>query len=439
MIKKVKLKVTNNVGFDIGTKLFTPYLNEILLEHGLSIESLEIEGLSNRIIKDDLLNILNLLPNLEYLSITDLLNDSTSRTMNIPEQEKVVNLLKLKKLKLNFCDSQIAGIFNALSPGVLETLELTNIFIYSGFLDQMFHQQWNINKLRIDYGMVDPATNFYYGKKLEDCQDKFNLIKNQETKWKIPTDHLQLTHLRLKEFVLEKDNESEMFKNAIKNQYQLVSLDLDDTVIKEATLGAICNLKQLECLRFRVEFFNHEALLQLKRMHVLRELSIINSNTFHDDYMKTIRFLRLPSLLKLNLELTDFDCNDEYLVAISQNLPNLGTLKIRVALTNSTINTILKSFRQLKVLKLITYGSPEDFNTNSLSKESFKNIKLRKLEMVGDVTMPNNLIRTLSSNFCNLKKIKLSFKNCPIEEVNQEVRKYCPKIRYLKIKDSDNE
>lgn len=92
--------MTNNVGFDVGTTLFTPYLIEILLEHGLSIESLEIEGLSNRIIKDDLLNILNLLPNLEYLSITDLLNDSTSRTMNMPEQEKVVNLLKLKELKI---------------------------------------------------------------------------------------------------------------------------------------------------------------------------------------------------------------------------------------------------------------------------------------------------------------------------------------------------
>lgn len=155
----------------------------------------------------------------------------------------------------------------------------------SGFLDQMFHQQWNINKLRIDYGMVDPSTNFYYGEKLKDCQAKFNLIKNQETKWKIPTDHLQLTHLRSKEFLLEKDNEPEMFTKAIKNQYQLVSLDLDDTVIKEATLGAICNLKQLECLRFRVEFFNHEALLHLKRMQVIRELSTINSNTFDDDYM----------------------------------------------------------------------------------------------------------------------------------------------------------
>lgn len=170
MIKKVKLKVTKS-SFDIVTKLFTPYLKEILLEHGLSIESLEIEGFSNRIIKGDLLNILNLLPNLEYLSITDLLNDSTSRNVQIPAQDQVIHLLKLKQLKLNFCDSQIAGVFNTLSPGVLEILELTNIFIFSGFLDQMFHQQWNINKLRIDYGMVDPSTNIYYGDKLEDCQD----------------------------------------------------------------------------------------------------------------------------------------------------------------------------------------------------------------------------------------------------------------------------
>ncbi|CAO1361511.1 unnamed protein product [Diamesa hyperborea] len=433
MIKKVKLKLTKSV-FDVGIKLFTPYLKEILLEHGLSIESLEIEGLSNRIIKDDLLNILNMLPNLEYLSITDLLNDSTSRNIKIPLQEEVVNLLMLKELKLNFCDSQIAGIFNDLSPGVLEILELTNIFIYSGFLDRMFHQQWNINKLRIDYGMIDPSTNIYYGDKLEDCQDKFNLIKDQETKWNIPTDHFHLTHLRLKEFVLEKDNESEMFINSIKNQHHLVSLDLDDTVIKEATLGAICNLKQLECLRFRVEFFNHEGLLHLKSISGIRELTIINSNTFDDDYMKTISYLRLPSLLKLNLELTELDSNDEYLVRISDNLPSLRTLKIRVALRSSTIITILTSFQQLKVLKLITYGSPADFNTNFLSNVKCKNTKLRKLEIAGDIIKPNNLITTISNNFSNLKKLKLSFKECPTEEVIQEVRKSCHKIKFIKIK-----
>lgn len=260
-----------------------------------------------------------------------------------------------------------------------------------------------------------------------------------KTKWKIPIDHLQLTHLRLKEFVLEKDNESEMFANSIKNQYQLVSLDLDDTVIKEATLVAICNLKQLECLRFRVEFFNHEALLHLKTISGLRELSIINSNTFDGDYMKTISFLLLPSLLKLNFELTELDCNDEYLVGLSQNLPNLRSLKIRVALRNSTINTILKSFRQLKVLKLITYKAPADFNTSFLSNENYKNTKLRKLEIAGDIIILNNLIKTLSSNFCNMEKIKLSFRACPIEEVIQEVRKFCHKIKFINIKDSDNE
>lgn len=335
-----------------------------------------------------IVELLNLLPNLEYLQFT-----SWNKTFVGDAPENGVNLPNLKIVEITEC-----GNF------ILQFLATT---------------------------LPDNTVESFKEERVQDCDANFSaFIAKQQAIKSLDISGMNfktfepLQSLQLKKFraVIHKSEENhatqvEFLKSVLASQSSLTSLDLlDDSAyshsfVNDAIFAEISKLVNLETLIISVDGISQisgfEALTKLKNVHlktnrdsalgVLKELAAIG----HD------------SIERLTLNLWTFEIPAETYEAFGANFKNLKSLKITLG-TRHKVNFFARALPNVEELS-IKFGEanhPVEFQEAFESGTGIVNSSLKSLDLNfwGSEMIDSTGFFEMLSMFPNVEKVKISSK-----------------------------
>lgn len=355
-------------------------LTAIFLKFKQSIKKIALKYAA--INEASLLKILNMLPNLEDITIdVSLINSS----MN--SQQK---LSQLKNVKSFTCKVEAARILFELPNDVVTKLSFTSVLKDSlpsvTLLQDIFDKQRNIEELNFDPEKVDPAS---------------------------------LELLKLKKLRLASSSNSLAI---LENQQNLKSLNLQEPVTNEEFVK-ICGFQKLESLSIKVKNVDPNSLTKLNKVQSLKELTltldrVYSVNAFCD--------IALSKLEKLELNFMCDTNTQAFIENFPTNFPSLKHLK----LTFADIKAI-ESLLQNKNLQSLDINKITSSENAELPPPTIKHKNLKELKIGHEFSQ--YLIDFISNCLPNLEKLLLC--NNLINDMNtlHHVMLSCKRLTHISI------
>lgn len=365
------------------------------------VSKFELEDSS--VSKNNLIQILQTLPNLEFLSLKWVEGKVKGKIDLVSVVE--LNLNRLTELFIMGCGASIINIFNKLPQDILKD------FTFCGrnktiIMNECFQRQTKIK-------------NLFIGAQSIKCD-------------KLPIDNLQLRKLKLD---IRFDDEH-IVRNAIRHQKLLTNLDLTKNKINDETFKEVCDMCHLEDLHLRIDLITKYQLKDISKLKKITELSIISKARPAKNDLEAISTIQIPLLKKLKLVLSNnLEIKECYLTRIASNFPNLQFLSIEGLIAVETIYILLKNFNKLEVLNI----SNTDYiyvgiDVSSLHGEGLANYNLKELTIENfNIPLKSKLIRKLSNNFTNLEKLILFPDNNMTSNIIRKFLKRFKKLSYFEI------
>lgn len=205
----------------------------------------------------------------------------------------------------------------------------------------------------------------------------------------------------------------------------------------------------------------------LQNLQTLKELELKTNKDETVEFFKDFSKLRFEKLEKLTLNLFYFDIPEEVYQAMSQNLPNLKSLRVTLGNRHS-INFFARTFPQIEELhvrfgssnnhltfnqalernskdvqrnlKKIEFSFQGDSKTNIDDFSAFLNIfpNLESLDISTDFSYSTELFAKIDENLNNLKSLKLSsisidsYETFPVETSNA-MKNLAGKLKFIQI------
>lgn len=319
-------------------------LGEIFNRHGTNVT--EVEWKNNiELLESETIYTLNLLPNLEVLSLGFWLIKSDV----IPISERL-KLPKLKELKFSYCCKNTMKLFHRLPSGIISDLSIDHCDNIN--LTTLFATQSNICKLDI-------------------YEKNINLV---------PFKYLQLTHLSCGFWT----NEQEVFDQSflvdvLSQQTCLTHLDLQtrcNLKVDNEVFRIICRLRNLQTLRLNVDGISEsiQNITQLKNLNELKMLIEINS-----DVLQIFSLLQNHNLKRLDI-ISWSPVQLQALHQLAVNNPNLSSFSIEFA-DPIKVNFFIDNFKNLESLKIKFIDFTIDFEDCFIA-DGTQNKKLKDLKLI---------------------------------------------------------
>lgn len=325
------------------------------------------------------LHILTLAPNVEHLELQNLTiytDHQPSKKRRLCNNNKDLNLKKLKSLSISGCDKEFVGMINRLPVGVLTHLQISDTNWY--MVNDVLSRQLKIKDLKLKRisGDVGAMDNF----------DKLILESLELHGYKMNGDTVAAflsTQTGLKSATVTASAVDGQLMAALTNNVELEFLSLDVT---DTPLGFFAELRKLKKLKdLALQLYDEEGTTKL--MELVR---LDNSS---------IRGLRLNGLFSMPVDLCE---------ALAKSAPHLTLLHVCpiTFLNSAELDAIMKHFNFVEILKVNAMGKP-------LLGEAVHifNANLNELAIRGDVG-EDGLLHTpwltkLSASYPNLRKLNL--------------------------------
>lgn len=258
---------------------------------------------------------------LQCLSKVEELKFVNMRVFTSEMQPGILNLPKLRKLKIEECDFQTPVVLNSIPADVLHELAFSFEPNDKTRFQSFFNRQKNIKKLEI--------SNPYL----------------------ISFGHLQLEHLKISSGV--------DFVVTVGQQPNLRYLDFTAQVIDDKVFVAVTKLANLEVLRIRIEGVSITAFRTISNLTKLRELRLESHSEQDYGHLFELSITRCDNLEKLTLIYTGM-IPPVIFIQMSLNFSRLKAFEV----VNRSINivpTILEHFPLLEsILLAFPPSAPDD-------------------------------------------------------------------------------
>lgn len=334
---------------------------------------------------------LNLMPNLKEIYLSQI-DEEEVEDMEIVE----LSLNHLKYFYSSRCSERVLKIFNQLTPGVLQRIQLR---FYDEYLPEVNR---SIELFRNQHNVKDVWVNTRFVK----------LMNLKEMK---------LTSLRL--------HVSKISLNGIINgQSEMKSLNVGEGIFKNE-LKVICNeLTALEELDISVFETASCEFSELSKLSHLEKLKISFVNIENSTFNESLSVLENKNLLELEIYNNYCELEKSTACKLGLNCPQLEILSV----SNSTlniINPIIENCSNLKVLKLDS--KVEAVEEPFMFRDGLKHFNLKKLQLMGPKTCNEDFIKLINC-FDGLKKLKTSV------QLNYFHKKQIQHLRKEKVEISRN-
>lgn len=263
--------------------------------------------------ESQLIEMLNKLKNLETLTFYDVTYNSTEK------DDVQLNLPQLKSFTMQLCNLIIPRTIFRIPDNTLERLSINNCILDQRSVGRILTGQQRIKELEFDPYYVDSS-----------------LMAT-----------LQLSKLKL----MSKRNAISI----LKNQPNLLSLDLAKAHINDDEFLQICKAKRLKSLNLWVDRISYEILDNLMDLKELSELSL-NYDRLEVEYVFKLCTIFLPTVTTLKIEFPKLKILPENFIAIAVNCPNIRHLFIKCQ-SIGVIGILLQHFKNLRTL---TFGCDSD-------------------------------------------------------------------------------
>lgn len=385
---------------------------EILRRHGLLVATLSLEYVYLDSIAE-FAEILKCMPNLRQLII---LKTTVTSTADVPAEEHLPELTKLKTLQMSASDYSILKC--------LKTAKLTTIKI----LHSKSNHSMDCKDLEAFLKSQDKLTtlairSIFYNKSM--------LFRTTNLSTSMP---FQLTRLSLLYIHLEDDLQSapNNYKNLLKflepQAKTLMELELGHRFpgfVYQFVFAKMTNLKTLNVMMGQIpkqkEFFERLVVNRSINNLILKESPRRGSNSaqFYRDFLKCLP--NVTSLTVMN------ECSQEIFEVIAQTMKKLETLRVSYGTGFDGVK-----FANLNSL-LIEHEIEENFDWNQFTKA---NSRLAELTVGNDASSLNvNDIESITRN-TNLHRLTLGEGFEANKRFMEIIRKNCPDLKKLELPES---
>lgn len=314
-----------------------------------------------------LVSIMNLIPNVEQIILRNILVRNS-----YSDEFEVLDLHKLRKLEIDYCQFDTPEILNRIPADVLHELVFT---FESQGCQRFFNQQTKIKKLE--------------------------LFENEQIKF----DHLELEHLKISSGI--------DFVAMINQQPRLRYIDFAITWIDDSVFSALCQLKHLEVAKMLIEQVSCRVFKSLREIPHLKELRLDMHSSYDYGHLLELSMMHCVDLEKLTLLCTEHKIPEEIFIQMSLNFRNLRD----VQLINRSINVIRSFIEHFPNLESMLFdfctlsGENDDVLAISedLKHENLKQLVVTNINItnVNEVENTKQLLKLIS--VCpNLQRIMLS-------------------------------
>lgn len=325
-------------------------LIKVLKHFGKNVKHVEFYGVQ---FHRDVAELLNLLPNLEKLTLDYLKDDQIESSEGLE-----LKLPKLKEIVSAHCSRQVLEVFNALPPGVLETLEIAGQF------------RSELPELPL---------------KLEIFQNQHNL------KVLVIGDYLEninLTRMKLNFFDLQSHLE---FPRNIEGQDEIWYFKTFG-IYDPGLLKFICDeMKSLQHLDLGT--VNNQLCDEISELSSLKKLKKLKIQLSCCEKMFNESLTTFTSSSLTDLDLTCYFELAPFAVSqLGKNCPNLNKVKFGSPSKLNVVNDVIESFQNLKEL-VFSFKDKDHCHGNNEEEqedvdrynyqEGLKHAELTKLEIFG--------------------------------------------------------
>lgn len=346
----------------------TEKLKRILEKYRHDITSLSIYN--SKLPESQFIELLSVHANLEKLLLYDVSFSAT-------EKDNVqLYLPNLKSLNIQLCNIIISRTILRIPRDTLRCLSINNLVLDPQTIKRILNSQRLIKELEFDPYFIDPALT----KGL--VFTKLKLMSNRHI---IPI---------------------------IKDQSQLISLDLSKAHISDADFLEICRIKHLKILKLWIDKISCDLLENLEQISCLEELAI-NYERLEVEYIATLAKLCLNKLETLKIEFPKLKIFSENFIAISLNCPNVKKLVINCQ-SIGVIGTIIENFKQLQSLSFLC--DSDSVKVVNFPVNNFVNSNLKELYLYDDqfnnpakeqFQSTATILSLINQTMPNLKRLKI--------------------------------
>lgn len=339
-------------------------VEKILKKHQNNIISIEFSSCTMR--DYEFVSVIDVLTEVEELSLYDM---EFSETDNPIIDSKT--LCNISKIKFHLCNVKIPrAILPNISQNVIKNLIIETCIVDQTTLSTIFEKQHEISLLEFDPYYVNSSS---------------------------------LQHLKLQKLKLMCNRH---VRDILKDQIQVISLDLSRAHIGDEEFLRVCELQQLNVLRLWIDRISWENLENLNRLKHITELSL-NYDRLEIEYARILTNIELLNLRKLRLKFPRLKITEECLVAIARNMPKIEHFH----LSNQSIGIICVVLKYFKNLETFIVGCDSDscevvdFPVENFQQEKLKNLCIFNRFDQKKLKCQKSLFEVIN-NLRNLKKLK---------------------------------
>lgn len=363
-----------------------PVVIEVLKKFAENIDYLRVCG--GR--ATELIEAVELVPSAVHLELVFLSSYGDdyvppSKKARCDEKNDELDLLRLRKLKIERCEHQFLVMFNRLPADVLIELTLDQKSLCQ--LANLFRTQTNIKKLSIfnrdgKYTRDDPIIDAHL----------FDALQIESLEW-----HADLF-------------EHKNIRSILAKQISLKTLKLIGGEFGVDLLNVITSqLHKLETLSIAVSYIPVAAFKSISKLVNLKELTLQSDEEQSVERFKEFAKLDNSRITTINIQHCYYMSND-LINAMAKSLPNLKNVSFHCEFNINTFHTILKNFNYVEALHLSTFDIEFDTkdrkgNYTTLLKQGCENVMLTELKICYPISYTVKIIEKIAMDYPHLKKL----------------------------------
>jgi hypothetical protein len=339
-------------------------LVKVVRYFSFSITNIELSG---NVLSIEVLKLLNLIENVEKVSLLNIEN------CQIKAFDQQLNLNKLKEIFSSNCSENVLKIFNSLPAGVLHKIHLK-------FNNDM----------------------------LPDVNQSIELFKNQHNLkevW-VNSRFVQLMNLKIMKLTSLRLHATKVsLEGVVNGQNEITSLIVNEGLLKN-DLSLICiHLKSLKELDMSASETEISKFADISKLLNLKKLKISFPNSENSNFNESLSLITNESLVDLDIYSYHNELLEPTLTSIGLNCPRINKLKIQSRSTMNILNPIINYFPLLTELQL--NGLMEKVEKPFAFEACQYHQNLKKMTLNGPISENQNFIKLLQS-LLNLQELKTS-------------------------------
>ncbi|KAG4071729.1 hypothetical protein HA402_011883 [Bradysia odoriphaga] len=341
----------------------------------------------------DYLEAIELVPNVVHLELVSLACcdyvPSIKKARHGDENNKVLNLLRLRKLQMERCvNLDVVEMFNRLPDDLLLELSLLASDLSRSCV--LFRKQRNITKLTITRCRCDWV-----------CNHKEMIIRDASI-----FDHLKLEFLEWQADKFEDAN----IRSVLAKQNNLQSLRLVAMEVNVDLLNVITDqLRKLHTLEIGITNLPTDAVIKIAKLENLTDLTLWSDDEDSAEVFRELAKLDNSRITALNIQHC-FDIPDDVIAELSRSLPNLKRITVHCVFNINTFSAILKHFNYVEAVHLdaadIHWEAKDRTGyCESLMKRGCNNDKLTELRIPYPIAYSMNMVEKMVAYYPHLKRL----------------------------------